>query len=180
EAVTTTFDQLVRALGAVTSYHGVPGAQEHTIGFKTLADAARARAHVVSCFEQAALEGDAAKRRALLTFVVASGGAGRFPARAAPLLPLAGRRAAAPGAGAPRAAAAGGADRLGGSLHSGPAAPAGNRRAAGHRRGGCRGRQRGAGARGHPANADGVLDGGGGARSPAGPAWRALRSSRRR
>ncbi|HZS01598.1 MAG TPA: NAD(P)/FAD-dependent oxidoreductase [Chloroflexota bacterium] len=74
EAVTTTFDQLVLALGAVTSYHGVPGAQEHTIGFKTLADAARARAHVVSCFEQAALEGDAAKRRALLTFVVAGGG----------------------------------------------------------------------------------------------------------
>jgi NADH dehydrogenase len=58
----------------VTSYHHVPGASEHTIGFKTLADAAQARAHVVSCFEQAALEDAAAARRALLTFVVAGGG----------------------------------------------------------------------------------------------------------
>ncbi|HLH23798.1 MAG TPA: NAD(P)/FAD-dependent oxidoreductase [Chloroflexota bacterium] len=74
EQVTAPFDQLVLALGAVTSYHHVPGASEHTLGFKTLGDAAIARAHVVSCFEQAAMETDAAARRALLTFVVAGGG----------------------------------------------------------------------------------------------------------
>jgi NADH:ubiquinone reductase (H+-translocating) len=74
ESVTTAFDHVVLALGAVTSYHHVPGASEHTIGFKTLADAAQGRAHVVSCFEQAALEADPAARRALLTFVVAGGG----------------------------------------------------------------------------------------------------------
>lgn len=74
ESVTTAFDHLVLALGAVTSYHHVPGAAEHTIGFKTLADAAQGRAHVVSCFEQATLETDPAARRALLTFVVAGGG----------------------------------------------------------------------------------------------------------
>jgi NADH dehydrogenase len=68
------YDQLVLALGAVSSYHGVPGAAEHTLGFKTLADAAQARARVVDCFEQAALESEAAVRRALLTFVVAGGG----------------------------------------------------------------------------------------------------------
>ncbi len=68
------YDQLVLALGAVSSYHGVSGAAEYTLGFKTLADAAQARARIVDCFEQAAIETDPAIRRALLTFVVAGGG----------------------------------------------------------------------------------------------------------
>jgi NADH dehydrogenase len=68
------YDHLVLALGSVTSYHHVPGAEEHSLTFKSLEDAARARARVIDCFEQAAIERDPATRRALLTIVVAGGG----------------------------------------------------------------------------------------------------------
>lgn len=68
------YDHLVLALGSVTSYHHVPGAEEYSLPFKALADAARARARVIDAFEQAALETDPAARRSLLTFVVAGGG----------------------------------------------------------------------------------------------------------
>jgi len=74
QAVTVPYDHLVLATGAVTSYHHVPGATEHTLGFKTLADAAAARGRVIDCFEQAAVESDSTARRGLLTFVVAGGG----------------------------------------------------------------------------------------------------------
>jgi NADH dehydrogenase len=74
QPVTLPYDDLVLALGSVASYHHVPGAAEHTLGFKTLADAAAARGRAIDCFEQAAVEPDSAVRRALLTFVVAGGG----------------------------------------------------------------------------------------------------------
>jgi NADH dehydrogenase len=68
------YDHLVLALGAVSSLPpgGVIG--EHALGFKTLADAIRIRNHVIDAFDRADAESDAARRRALLTFVVAGGG----------------------------------------------------------------------------------------------------------
>jgi NADH:ubiquinone reductase (H+-translocating) len=71
---TLPHDQLILALGSVTSYHGVEGAAEYSLPFSSLADAAAIRARLIACFEQAAVEDDAATRRALLTFVVAGGG----------------------------------------------------------------------------------------------------------
>jgi NADH dehydrogenase len=68
------YDHLVLALGAISSLPpgGVIG--EHALDFKTLADAIRIRNHVIDAFDRADAESDAARRRALLTFVVAGGG----------------------------------------------------------------------------------------------------------
>jgi NADH dehydrogenase len=74
EPLDVPFDHLVIALGSVTSYHHTTGAEEHSLTFKSLEDAARARARVIDCFEQATIERDPAARTALLTFVVAGGG----------------------------------------------------------------------------------------------------------
>lgn len=71
---TFTADHLVLALGSVTNFHGTPGAAEHSISMKSLADARYAFNRVSACLESAALEEDEAKRKALLTFVVAGGG----------------------------------------------------------------------------------------------------------
>ncbi len=68
------YDHLVLAVGAATNYFGIPGAEEHSFPFKTLMDAIRLRAHVVEMWELADQAEDAAKRRELLTFVVAGGG----------------------------------------------------------------------------------------------------------
>ena len=50
------------------------GIAEHALEFKTLADAIRIRNHVIDAFDRADAERDEAKRRALLTIVVAGGG----------------------------------------------------------------------------------------------------------
>ena len=67
------YDYLVLAAGAVSSDFGVPGAAEHAIPLKTLADASKIRNTVLSRFEEA----DADPSRVddgTLTFVVAGGG----------------------------------------------------------------------------------------------------------
>jgi NADH dehydrogenase len=71
---TLPYDHLVLALGAVSRVPPGNGIAEHALEFKTLADAIRIRNHVIDAFDRADAERDGAKRRALLTFVVAGGG----------------------------------------------------------------------------------------------------------
>jgi len=68
------YDHLVLALGAVSRMPPGDGIAERALEFKTLADAIRIRNHVIDAFDRAEAERDEAKRRALLTFVVAGGG----------------------------------------------------------------------------------------------------------
>jgi NADH dehydrogenase len=71
---TLRYDHLVLALGAVSSLPPGDGIAEHALEFKTLADAIRLRNHVIDMFDRADAETNTARRRALLTFVVAGGG----------------------------------------------------------------------------------------------------------
>ncbi len=71
---TLPYDHLVLALGAVSSLPPGDGIAEHVLEFKTLADAIRIRNHVIDVFDHADAELNPARRRALLTFVVAGGG----------------------------------------------------------------------------------------------------------
>lgn len=68
------YDKLVLALGAVSNFLGLAGVQAHAFDFKSLVDAIRIRNHVIDMLERADCEPDAARRQALLTFVVAGGG----------------------------------------------------------------------------------------------------------
>ena len=72
--VTLEFDHLVLALGSVTNHLGLENVARHTLGFKTLREAMRIRNQVIDAFERAEIEGDPARRRELLTFIVAGGG----------------------------------------------------------------------------------------------------------
>jgi NADH dehydrogenase len=71
---TLPYDHLILALGAVSSLPPGDGIAEHALEFKTLADAIRVRNHVIDAFDHADAEPNPARRRALLTFVVAGGG----------------------------------------------------------------------------------------------------------
>jgi len=68
------FDQLVVALGAENSTHGVPGARDHTFPLKNLADAIALRDVTITALENAAMSSDDQQRRSLTTFVVVGGG----------------------------------------------------------------------------------------------------------
>jgi NADH dehydrogenase len=68
------YDYLIIALGSMTGYHGVPGAEENSFPLKDLSDAMVLRNHVIDMFEYADLETDPDLRRKLLTFVVVGGG----------------------------------------------------------------------------------------------------------
>ncbi len=72
--VTLPFDHLALTLGSVTNYLGLENVARHTLGFKTLRQAMRIRNQVIEAFERAEIERDPARRRELLTFVVAGGG----------------------------------------------------------------------------------------------------------
>jgi NADH dehydrogenase len=73
EPWTFDYDHLVIALGGVSNRKLIPGS-EHAITFKTMADALLVRNHVIDLCERAEVEGDPARRRELLTFVVIGGG----------------------------------------------------------------------------------------------------------
>lgn len=68
------YDHLVIALGAVANYLGNDAIREHSLDFKSLADAIRVRNRVIDAFDRADAETDPDRRRALLTFVIAGGG----------------------------------------------------------------------------------------------------------
>ncbi len=74
EAACLPFDELVVALGAENSTHGVPGAEEHTFPLKTLADAVALRDVTITALENAATSANGEERRSLTTFVVVGGG----------------------------------------------------------------------------------------------------------
>lgn len=69
-----SYDYLIIALGSMTGYHGVPGAEENSFALKNLSDAMILRSHVIDMFEYADLQTDPELRIKLLTFVVVGGG----------------------------------------------------------------------------------------------------------
>ncbi len=68
------YDRLVIALGGVTSTFGIPGVEEHALGYKRLDDAILVRDHLIDLAEHADHEPDAGRRRQLLTICVVGGG----------------------------------------------------------------------------------------------------------
>lgn len=72
--LTESYDTLVIAVGSVTQWYGVPGAEQYARPFKTIVDAMTLRARVVELFEMAEQARTDAQRRRLLSFVIAGGG----------------------------------------------------------------------------------------------------------
>ena len=70
-----SYDYLILANGSVTSTFGVSGVEEHAYFLKTLEEAVALKNHIICCFETAAREPDAERRKSLLTFVIVGGGA---------------------------------------------------------------------------------------------------------
>jgi NADH:ubiquinone reductase (H+-translocating) len=70
---TVPFDHLVLALGAVATWYGTPGAEEHATPLYTLDDAIRVRNHVISRFEAADADPEIIDDGEL-NFVVVGGG----------------------------------------------------------------------------------------------------------
>lgn len=68
------YDYLILAMGSVTGYHGITGAEQYSFPLKNLADAMVLRSHVIDMFERADLEQDPEVRKRLLTFAVVGGG----------------------------------------------------------------------------------------------------------
>jgi NADH:ubiquinone reductase (H+-translocating) len=68
------YDHLILATGARHSYFGKDQWEALAPGIKSIDDATRVRAKVLLAFEHAEGERDAAKRNALLTFVIVGGG----------------------------------------------------------------------------------------------------------
>ncbi len=67
------YDRLVVALGSETSYFGIPGAEQNTLGLKSVDDARRINAHIKRTF-LIARNSSRKDRASLLTFVVCGGG----------------------------------------------------------------------------------------------------------
>jgi NADH dehydrogenase len=72
---TISYDYLILANGSVTSTFGIPGVEEHSYFLKTLEEAVTLKNHIICCFESAAREPEAERRKSLLTFVIVGGGA---------------------------------------------------------------------------------------------------------
>jgi len=68
------YDQLVLALGSVTSTFGIEGVARYTLPLKTLEDAETLRNRIVAALEQAVVTPPGPERDRLLTFVVVGGG----------------------------------------------------------------------------------------------------------
>lgn len=68
------YDYLVLAIGSESIFFGVPGAKEHSLPLKTLADARYMKNHIIERFEEAMHLNDPDKQRAELQFVIVGGG----------------------------------------------------------------------------------------------------------
>ena len=68
------YDYLVVATGGRTNFFGFDTLEKAGFQIKDLATAVKTRNHMLSMFERASHEGDAEKRRELLTFVIVGGG----------------------------------------------------------------------------------------------------------
>jgi NADH dehydrogenase len=71
---TLEVDDIILAVGSVSSYHGIAGLQEHSLSMKTLHDAGAIRNRLLRLLARADQEPDPAVRRDLLTIVVGGGG----------------------------------------------------------------------------------------------------------
>ena len=74
DAGAVPYDHLILAMGGETNFHGIESVARHGFGLKDVEEAVAIRNHVLGCFEDAMLEAVAARRRALLTFIVVGGG----------------------------------------------------------------------------------------------------------
>lgn len=77
--VTTTkgkfeYDYLIVGTGSEPAFFGVPGVKENGFTLWSLEDALKIREHIKSRFKAASYESDEAKRRKMLTFIVAGSG----------------------------------------------------------------------------------------------------------
>lgn len=68
------YDIAVLALGSRTSFFNVPGAEEHSLILKNIADAIKIRSKIIDAFEQAVMVKNKAERKRLLSFVIVGGG----------------------------------------------------------------------------------------------------------
>jgi NADH:ubiquinone reductase (H+-translocating) len=68
------FDYLVIATGVTTSYFNHPEWAKYAPGLKTIEDATRIRARILTCFEIAERSDDEAVRRRSMTFAIVGGG----------------------------------------------------------------------------------------------------------
>ncbi|EPR37596.1 Pyridine nucleotide-disulfide oxidoreductase, FAD/NAD(P)-binding domain containing protein [Desulfovibrio sp. X2] len=68
------YDRLVVAVGSVTNFFGVPGAETNAFRLKSLEQSIFLRNHIMDCFERAARSTEPAEQRNLLTFGVVGGG----------------------------------------------------------------------------------------------------------
>lgn len=68
------FDFCILAVGGETNFFGLSHVERYGLGLKDPDEAVLIRNHVLRAFEQAVLEPDAERRRALLTFVIVGGG----------------------------------------------------------------------------------------------------------
>src|SRR3989441_12516850 len=69
-----SYDRLIVAMGSVVPSFGVPGVEEHALGYKWLEDGVVLRDHILDAAEHADHEPDPAVRRRMLTVCVVGGG----------------------------------------------------------------------------------------------------------
>lgn len=69
------YDYLILATGSVPHSFGIPGVEKHAFFLKTLEQGVVLKNHIICCFERAARQIHTEEGTALLTFVIAGGGA---------------------------------------------------------------------------------------------------------